>query len=222
MKNLTLLLLLSTIFLSGCVFCNRITVSSDISVLAGGGLSGVKDGESWETKGGAIIGLESVIHEISPGSVIHAGSNLSFQGASYTDSYNPGEFMGNVALKSASQEGEFSGNVNLVYLNFPVMYRYQSEGGFFGEIGLQPGFLLSAKDKYDGGGSEDYKDFVKGFEVGLPVGVGYKINDQISVGARGIYGLTNFDDSGSSEKDHNYLFLGTVKYNFGKLFKARK
>lgn len=220
MKSLTLLFLIATIFLSGCVFCNKLTVSSDISVIAGGGLSGVKDGESWETKGGGILGVESVVHEISLGSFIHAGSNLSFQGASYTDSYDFNESFSGVSLKSNQQE-EFSGKVNLIYLNFPVMYRYQSEGGFFGEIGLQPGFLLSAKDKYNGGSGEDYKDHVKGFEVGLPVGVGYKVNDKISIGARGIYGITNFDDTGSSEKDHNYMFLGTVKYNFGKLFKSK-
>jgi len=37
------------------------------------------------------------------------------------------------------------------------MTRYQFPNGFYGEAGIQPGFLLSAKDNYDGDYAS-YKD----------------------------------------------------------------
>ncbi len=58
-----------------------------------------------------------------------------------------------------SDEGfDFSGTVKLDYLNIPVMAKYYVAEGFSVEAGPQVGFLLSAKDEYDGG-EEDIKDF---------------------------------------------------------------
>ncbi len=93
------------------------------------------------------------------------------------------------------------------------MYVYRSPNGFYFEAGVQPGFLVAEKDKYDGE-SMDYKDYINGFEVGVVGGVGYALNEQFSASGRVVYGLTNInketDDMYASEdKDHN-LFVGLI------------
>ena len=100
----------------------------------------------------------------------------------------------------------------------PILYNYKTPGGFYAEAGLQPGYLLRAQDKYEGGEGWDYKDYMKKFELGLPVGVGYQVNKKLGLGARAIWGLTNNSDSGSGDKDHNYLIVGYINYNIGSLF----
>ena len=49
----------------------------------------------------------------------------------------------------------------------PLVIRYQTKSGFYGEAGVQPGLLLSAKDKYSGI-TDNYKDHVKKFDFGIP------------------------------------------------------
>jgi len=39
---------------------------------------------------------------------------------------------------------------------------------FYGEIGLQAGILLSAKDNYNGE-SDDWKEYFKTFDLGIPL-----------------------------------------------------
>ena len=70
-------------------------------------------------------------------------------------------------------EGLFEGTTRLWYFNLPLTTRYYFTNNVYGEIGLQPGFLLSAKDNYDGG-SYDLKDYVKTFDLGIPLGVTYE------------------------------------------------
>jgi len=83
---------------------------------------------------------------------------------------------------------------------------YLHKSGFFGEAGLQPGILLSAKDKF-GDTSDDTKDLMKIFDLGIPIGIGYQINEKIGVGFRVIPGITNiFEDEYEDEKDHNLVF----------------
>lgn len=150
--------------------------------------------ESW--KGpvlGVQVNVESRLLELSDNSAISAGLGVSFQGSGW-------------------EEPDLSGNTNLAYLNIPILFNYEADEGFYAEIGLQPGFLLSAKDKYDGM-SEDYSDYVNGFELGLPFGGGYKVNDQLSVGGRATFGITNLYAGGDSDKaDHNFIIVAIVKY----------
>ena len=105
-----------------------------------------------------------------------------------------------------------------MYLNFPVVVRYLHETGFFGEAGIQPGVLLSAKDKW-GDSSDDIKDEMKIFDISIPIGIGYQINEKIGVGFRVIPGITNlFEGSDSDDKDRNLVFAlrGTYKLNLKK------
>ena len=47
-----------------------------------------------------------------------------------------------------------SSTLKLNYINVPIVARYQTAAGFYGELGIQPGFLISAKSSYSySGGS---------------------------------------------------------------------
>jgi hypothetical protein len=127
----------------------------------------------------------------------------------------------NISTQGANWEEEsydMEGKVNLLYLNFPIVVRYLHESGFFAEAGLQPGILLSAKEKYDDE-NDDIKDYMKIFDMGIPLGIGYQINEKISVGLRVIPGITKiFEDADSDDNDRNLVFAlrGTYKFNLKK------
>lgn len=144
---------------------------------------------------GAQVGFETKVMELNENSSINSGLNISFQGSKYEDP-------------------ESSGSVNLAYLNLPILYCHEFGHGFYGETGLQPGLLIGAKDKYNGE-SYDYKDQVKKFELGLPVGAGYNFKNGFGLGARATYGLTNLNNSEYEEgKLHNLMVVAVFRYKF--------
>ena len=62
-----------------------------------------------------------------------------------------------------------------------LMSPCREQGGKrIGEIGLQPGVLLSAKDNYDGE-SYDYSDYTKTFDLGIPLGLVYNFPNNFGV-----------------------------------------
>jgi outer membrane immunogenic protein len=115
-------------------------------------------------------------------------------------------------------EGVEKGHVSASYLNLPLVLRYMfgsdPAAGLFGELGLQPGFLLSAEDHWSGG-SEDFKDQMNSFDLGIPVGVGYQMKGNLGVGLRYIYGLTNIN-SGDGDSFHNNVLALRVTWTFNK------
>lgn len=158
------------------------------------GLTGMPGQESSYT-GGAIGGSAGVGTEVAPfgdNTTINAETALSMQGSKY-------EYSG-------YGSGTSKGSVNLLYLNFPVLVHHKFGGGFFGEAGIQPGICLSAKDKYNGQ-SHDYKSSIATLDIGIPIGIGYMIDDKLGIGIRWTEGLNNINKSesnyGTTEKNHN-------------------
>ncbi|MBI5371403.1 MAG: PorT family protein [Sphingobacteriales bacterium] len=103
-----------------------------------------------------------------------------------------------------------SGKVILSYIHVPVVLQATSGSGFYGEAGVQPGFLISAKDKY-GGETFDYKEFVNGFDFGGILGIGYQ-KDRFGIGFRFAQGLSNINKNDEVNKDRN--FVGTLRTTF--------
>jgi hypothetical protein len=97
----------------------------------------------------------------------------------------------------------FEGTVEVDYLNLPLMAKFYVGEGFSLEAGPQVGFLLSAKDKYDGG-EDDWSDITKGIDFGLNFGVGYKLEGGFNFGARYNLGLTDVNDDPDSLGDSAY------------------
>lgn len=168
-------------------------ILTELVLIGGIGAAGISGSESWKDPVGVQFAAVTKILDINEKSSVNSGIGFTRQGAGW-------------------EEDIYSGRVNLSYVNVPVLYKHEISRGFYGELGLQPSLLLSAKDKYNGM-TEDYKDSVKKFDLGLPIGVGYKINDQLSVGVRATFGLTNLDNTGSEISDHNYIVVGLVKYS---------
>ena len=118
---------------------------------------------------------------------IRPGISYSQQGSKYTDA----------GLK---------GHVRLSYINLPIMLRYKSFSGFFAEAGIQPGLLISARDKYEDN-NDDYKDHMNSFDFGAPVGIGYEFKSGFGIGVRVIPGIANIDklQDGDTDKNRNFV-----------------
>ena len=112
----------------------------------------------------------------------------------------------NVSMQGASWEEEvLEGITRTWYLNIPLTARYPFGDGFYGEAGIQPGFLLSAKDKYDGG-SYDVKDWFKTFDLGIPLGIGYDFKNNFGLNFRVIPGVINMNsEEYDSHTDRNFV-----------------
>jgi outer membrane immunogenic protein len=107
----------------------------------------------------------------------------------------------------------------LNYLNVPVLAHYHHPSGFFAEAGLQPGILLSAKQKttssgMGGGGTTntDIKKDLNGFDLGIPVGAGYVFKKKVAVSARVTPGLLNVVKSKDAAKQTNFVFSARASY----------
>lgn len=197
-------------------------VTKDIGLIAGAGVSNENGAESYEPTIGGTIGVETTLLQFNENTSIRTGVNFSLQGANYSESFSDGYYYAGYVLKSAQSDGtEFSGKVNLIYLNLPLMFQYMGDIGIYGEIGIQPGLRLSSKDKGEGY-SENFNDQTKTMKVSGLAGAGYKINNRITVGARAIAGLTNniaesnldpYLMSNDQIKSKDLMIMGIVRIN---------
>ena len=130
-----------------------------------------------------------------------AGVNVTMQGAGWEDDWG---------------EGLIEGTTRLWYLNFPLTARYQFGTNFYGELGMQPGFLLSAKENYNGA-SLDSKDNIKTFDLGIPLGVGYDFENNFGLNLRLVPGILNINEEEPDDyKDRNLVVSLTGTYTFPK------
>ena len=140
---------------------------------------------------------------------------FSFQGTAYRDYYN-----GNDDFYYKQQ------NLNLNYLQIPLMAKYYVAKKFSLEFGPQFGFLLSAKrntfnyaiigedDNYNTH-SIDVKDNFKTFDFGLNIGGGYDFNDKWGINLRYNFGLNNAaQNDGTNYTANNQVLAVTGSYKF--------
>ena len=129
--------------------------------------------------------------------------------------YNLSEQFGLTAGLLYSMQGTKIKNVdkgnNMDYLNIPVLANYYIIPGLAIKAGIQPGFLMSAK--HDG---VDIKDFYKGFDLSVPLGLSYEISDFV-IDARYNLGVSNIMDKDLSKalgdpKVHNSVIMLTIGY----------
>ncbi len=178
------LLLLVPVFFS----CSR-----HLNVNVGAGVSKVAGGSYTDPPGGQ-ANVEAKLVELNKNSSVSAGLGFSYQGAHY------------------SEGNGLTGTVRLGYVNLPLIYTYLAASGAYFEAGLQPGINVIAKDKYNGI-TEDFKYGTNTFELGLPLGGGYRFSNGVGVGLRAIYGITNLDKTGE-ESNHNILAVILLSYRF--------
>ena len=97
--------------------------------------------------------------------------------------------------------------LKLNYIVLPIMVKY-SFGAINLQAGPQLGFLLSAEDDGD-----DIKEFLKPIDLGLNIGAGYQIMENLGVEARYNLGLSNIVDEGDGELKTNGIQV-LVSYSF--------
>ena len=129
---------------------------------------------------------------------ITAGALVSMQGA-----------------KEKDHDGYTDGSETLTYLNIPVMANYYVAPGLALKAGVQPGFLLSRKNKYTRNGHEHEntdKDGLKSFDFSIPLGISYEISDFV-IDARYNLGLSNILDIEHSDwSNKNSVIMLTLGY----------
>jgi hypothetical protein len=96
-----------------------------------------------------------------------------------------------------------------------VVIQYPFGSGFYGFAGLQPGILLSAKDKWDGF-SDDWGDYIRTFDLGIPLGLGYDFPNNFGVVLKVTPGILNINESEYADTytDRNLVFSVGGTYTF--------
>ena len=117
----------------------------------------------------------------------------------------------------------YSGSTHLDYVALPVMLQYNVTPSFYLEAGPELGLLVSAKDKAKNettgetlAESDNYKDSLNGFNVGVGLGAGYFFTPSIGVTARYVAGFTDIYKDGQNAGDavKNNVFQAGLAYKF--------
>jgi opacity protein-like surface antigen len=111
------------------------------------------------------------------------------------------------SAQGAKDEDDDDNKLNLGYINVPVLAKYQSTSGFFGETGPQIGILLAAKSKFEGG-STDVKDDMKKIDFSWAFGIGYQTASNVGVNVRYNLGLSKIYDEGEAKVKNSVFQIG--------------
>lgn len=190
-----LFLIIAVIFLCSNVTAQESNTSDD------GIKFGVKAGVNFATLTGDTEGIKSRTS-------FHVGALVEIP-ISEKFSVQPELMYSGQGAKDESSDDE----IKLDYLNIPIMAKLYVAEGFSIEVGPQVGFLLSAKEEFDGQ-SDDIKDFVKGTDFGVNFGLGYKMETGLNFGARYNLGLSNINDFGGDDSVKNGVFQISIGYMF--------
>jgi hypothetical protein len=189
---------ISTLVIIGavCVMqsCATFTPCTTLNAYVAPSLSNINgEDNSWMYTFGGLAGVEANVpfKGCKLPLTAWAGLNLSAQGAAYEYDFG----------------GEtYSGRTRLWYLNVPLTGRYTLANGLYLEAGIQPAFLLSAKDKEDGN-SYDQRDNIKTFDMSIPLGIGFNFSNNFGVAFRAMPGVVNVNKGDyANYTDHNINF----------------
>ncbi|HZH94620.1 MAG TPA: porin family protein [Flavisolibacter sp.] len=107
---------------------------------------------------------------------------------------------------------------DLSYINLPLMFQYQTPGGFMAELGPQIGYAISANKVFDNGGEENNEDSFDSFDLAAGLGLGYMSRVGLGINARYNFGLANIIQEGNTkdgpELKNRVLQIG-LSYQFG-------
>jgi hypothetical protein len=143
----------------------------------------------WSPKLAVQIGVATNIATFKEHINLRTEINTSFLGSNYEDvTYN------------------VKGKINLIYAYAPVTMEFNTKTGFLVEAGIQPGLLLSAKDRIDGT-STYFGDYIRNFDFGIVGGIGYKFSNDISIGLRASLGFINISAATIDGKSNTVLAL---------------
>jgi hypothetical protein len=104
--------------------------------------------------------------------------------------------------------GSTDGELNLDYINLPLMFQYMFDNGFRLQAGPQVGFLINAKSKFGSVNSEVKNNF-SNVDLGIGAGMSY-VHPPSGFGfdARYNIGLNNINENGSVKSNNRGFQLG--------------
>jgi len=115
------------------------------------------------------------------------------------------------SAQGAKEDGG-DGKINLGYINVPLMFKYAIAEKFNVEAGPQIGFLVSAKEKYNGN-SDDIKDQLNSVDFSIGLGASYDFTQNLSADVRYNAGVSNIAKE-SDSKIRNGVFQIGLGYKF--------
>ncbi len=166
---------------------------------------------------------------------LHAGF---FANVAFTDklSFQPELFYSAQGTKLANNldnSDEENRRMLVNYVQVPLLLQYALTEKLSVQAGPQIGILLSAKRKWDGyweedgwdeeytyieePDSDDIKEYFKTLDIGLGIGLGYKISERFGIYTRYIHGLTNMVKEqylSPGEKEGNRVIAVGLSYSF--------
>jgi hypothetical protein len=99
-------------------------------------------------------------------------------------------------------------NINLDYIDVPVLFQYMFDNGFRIQAGPQVGFLVSAKTKSDNS-TIDNKDDLKPLDLAVSLGLSYvHPSTGLGIDARYNLGVNNINEGNSSKSTNRGFQLG--------------
>lgn len=115
----------------------------------------------------------------------------------------------------SKQGNSFSGGgeVNLNYVNVPVMLKFYLPAGINLQAGPQFGILMKAEDE-DG---TDIKDALKSSDLSAAFGAGWDAPFGLQFTARYVMGLSDINDAGVGDAIKNKTFQVSIGYRLFKL-----
>ncbi len=135
-------------------------------------------------------------------------------------------------LLYSAQGAEFDSSIikstlKLDYLNLPILVKYYVADNLSLEAGPQVGFLLSAKADVEGNTNNDatlksinedvdIKDNISSIDFGLKFGAGYTLESGLNFGAHYNLGLSNLNDTETSDTIEQ--FNGVFQVSIGFFF----
>jgi hypothetical protein len=104
--------------------------------------------------------------------------------------------------------GSSKGDLNLDYVNIPLLFQYMFDNGFRLQAGPQVGVLVSAKSKF-GAATSDVKHNYNNVDVGITAGLSY-VHPPSGFGfdARYNAGLVNINENSSVTSNNRGIQLG--------------
>jgi hypothetical protein len=112
----------------------------------------------------------------------------------------------------------------LGYINLPVLLQFQTEGGFYVEVGPQLGYLISAKQDITGNtianSETNIKDQLKKMDIAGAGGIGYLSRVGLGIDARYVYGFRDIYDREDNNNTNvpemkNRVIQVGIFYQFG-------
>lgn len=121
-------------------------------------------------------------------------------------------------LYSAQGEKDFTengvkNNLNLNYIQLPVMFQYNATRKFYLEAGPQAGYLVSAKREGPNDNKTSVRDNYKKFDFGVNAGVGVNATKNIGIFARYNLGLMDIAKSDDvNRKNRNFAVGAAIRF----------